>query len=179
VTRGGGLRAGGGEGRPFRIDGPAVISFSGGRTSGLMLRRILDVGLQPDVHVLFANTGKEREETLVFVDQVARRWDVPIVWLERRPWQERYVRRAKEAAAAGFPTVSAHLRRAALPRTPTFATASRNGEPFEALIEARRFLPNPVTRFCTTELKIRPMRGVPARTDADYEALCVSMGIRS
>lgn len=27
---------------PFLIEGPAVISFSGGRTSGYMLRRILD-----------------------------------------------------------------------------------------------------------------------------------------
>ena len=49
---------------PFLIEGSAVISFSGGRTSGYMLRRILDVGLQPDVHVLFTNTGKERPETL-------------------------------------------------------------------------------------------------------------------
>lgn len=33
---------------PFHIDGPAVVSFSGGRTSGLMLYRILDAwGGQP------------------------------------------------------------------------------------------------------------------------------------
>lgn len=31
---------------PFLIEGPAVISFSGGRTSGYMLRRVLDAGLQ-------------------------------------------------------------------------------------------------------------------------------------
>jgi 3'-phosphoadenosine 5'-phosphosulfate sulfotransferase (PAPS reductase)/FAD synthetase len=37
----------------------------------------------------------------------------------------------------------------------TFETASRNGEPFEALIRKRQYLPNPVTRFCTSELKIR------------------------
>jgi 3'-phosphoadenosine 5'-phosphosulfate sulfotransferase (PAPS reductase)/FAD synthetase len=68
---------------PFHIDGPAVISFSGGRTSGYMLRRILDAGLQPDVHVLFADTGKERDETYTFVRDVAQQWNVPIHWVYR------------------------------------------------------------------------------------------------
>lgn len=116
---------------PFLIEGPALVSFSGGRTSGLMLRRILDVGLQPDVHVVFANTGKEREETLVFVQECSARWGVSISWVERPP--------------GGMHIV-------------TFDTASRNGEPFEALIRKRSFLPNPVSRFCTQELKIRAMR---------------------
>ena len=31
-------------------------------------------------------------------------------------------------------------------------TAARNGEPYEALLRERKYLPNPVTRFCTTEL---------------------------
>lgn len=38
-----------------------------------------------------------------------------------------------------------------------FETASRIGEPFEALIKKKKYLPNPVTRFCTIEMKIRPM----------------------
>ncbi len=51
----------------FKLTGPALISFSGGRTSAFMLRRILDAGggtLFPDVKVAFFNTGKERPETL-------------------------------------------------------------------------------------------------------------------
>lgn len=117
---------------PFAIDGPAMISFSGGRTSGLMLRRTLDAGLRPDVLVLFANTGKERPETLDFVRDCGERWAVPITWLERAP-------------DVGFRIVD-------------HATASRDGEPFAALIRERNFLPNPVARFCTTELKIRVMK---------------------
>ncbi len=113
---------------PFQIDGPAVISFSGGRTSGYMLRRMLDEGLRPDVHVLFANTGRERGETLTFVLEVERRWRVPVYWLERG-------------------------RGVVLPEE-----ASTVGEPFAQLITDRRFPPNPVMRFCTQELKIRPMR---------------------
>lgn len=89
--------------------------------------------LPADVHVLFANTGKEREETLRFVRDVQLNWSVLIHWLERDP-------------------------STAKPREVNFETASRHGEPFEALIQERKFLPNPVTRFCTTELKIRVMK---------------------
>jgi 3'-phosphoadenosine 5'-phosphosulfate sulfotransferase (PAPS reductase)/FAD synthetase len=120
---------------PFRIEGPGMVSFSGGRTSALMLRRILDAyddAMPSDVHVLFANTGKERAETLVFVHEVETRWKVPVVWLERDK-------------GAGFRVVD-------------FSSASRNGEPFSALISERQFLPNPVTRYCTQELKIHVMK---------------------
>ena len=51
---------------PWRVPRPAVISFSGGRTSGYMLKHILDAhsGRFPyDVAVIFANTGLERPET--------------------------------------------------------------------------------------------------------------------
>lgn len=68
---------------PYLIEGPAVISFSGGRTSGYMLRQILDVGLQPDVHVLFADTGKEMPATYDFVDEIEKRWDFELHRVER------------------------------------------------------------------------------------------------
>jgi 3'-phosphoadenosine 5'-phosphosulfate sulfotransferase (PAPS reductase)/FAD synthetase len=120
---------------PFKITEPTCISFSGGRTSAYMLRRVLQAngGKLPDeVVVCFANTGKEDEATLRFVQRVSDEWAVPIVWLEFRDTEER------------FEVVS-------------FETASRNGEPFEALIRKRNYLPNPVTRFCTIDLKIRPI----------------------
>ncbi|MFC3693104.1 phosphoadenosine phosphosulfate reductase family protein [Chenggangzhangella methanolivorans] len=118
----------------YRIKGPALISFSGGRTSAFMLHEILrahDGQLPEDVVVAFANTGRERAETLRFVHECGVRWSVRIHWLEYRP--------------AGFEKVS-------------FNSASRNGEPFEALIAAKGYLPNAVTRFCTSELKVRPMK---------------------
>ena len=120
---------------PFAIDGPTCISFSGGRTSAYMLWRVLqsnDGTLPDDAHVCFANTGKEEEATLRFVRDCAEQWSVPITWVEYRP------------DAPGFAVVD-------------FDTASRNGEPFEAIIRKRNYLPNPVTRFCTVELKIRAM----------------------
>lgn len=99
-----------------------------------MLWRVLQAngGLPEGVKVCFANTGKELEETLEFVHACETQWNVPIVWLEYRDNEQ------------GYAVVD-------------FETASRNGEPFEAIIKKRQYLPNPVTRFCTVELKIRTM----------------------
>ena len=46
---------------PYFTEGPTVISFSGGRTSGYMLKQVLDThnGVLPDKTVfVFANTRK-------------------------------------------------------------------------------------------------------------------------
>jgi 3'-phosphoadenosine 5'-phosphosulfate sulfotransferase (PAPS reductase)/FAD synthetase len=119
---------------PFKIDGPTCISFSGGRTSAYMLWRVLQSngGLPDEAVVCFANTGREDEATLRFVRDCAERWDVPITWVEYRD------------SETMFEVVD-------------FDSASRDGEPFEAIIRRRNYLPNPVTRFCTSELKIRTM----------------------
>jgi 3'-phosphoadenosine 5'-phosphosulfate sulfotransferase (PAPS reductase)/FAD synthetase len=128
-------------GNPYFVTGPALVSFSGGRTSGYMLKHILDAHggtLPDDVHVTFANTGKEREETLRFVHECGSRWNVPIRWLEQDN------RKAKEFSER-FLEVG-------------YNSASRDGEPFERLITRKSYLPNSVMRFCTTELKIEPMK---------------------
>lgn len=120
---------------PFRVDGRTCISFSGGRTSAYMLWRVLQSNggeLPEDTVVCFANTGREDEATLRFVQRCSDEWGVPITWVEYRNNEQ------------GFELVD-------------FETASRNGEPFEQIILKRNYLPNPVTRFCTVELKIRAM----------------------
>jgi 3'-phosphoadenosine 5'-phosphosulfate sulfotransferase (PAPS reductase)/FAD synthetase len=75
-------------------------------------------------------------QTLDFVQECSERWGVQIHWLE-------YMR-----------SDDPQLRW----RTVNYITASRNGEPFAALIDQKHYLPNPVTRFCTVEMKIRPMK---------------------
>lgn len=123
---------------PFRIDGPAVISFSGGRTSAYMLWRVIQAHggeLPSDVVVAFANTGKEMGETLDFVGDCESRWGVPIMWVEYADHDEPAQRW----------------------RIVNYETASREGGPFAALIRRKKMLPNVVMRFCTTELKIRPI----------------------
>lgn len=117
---------------PFIIDEPTCISFSGGRTSAYMLWRVLQSnnGLPTDAVVCFANTGKEDEETLKFVNNCQKNWGVEIIWLE---WYEENPK---------FKIVN-------------FETASRNGEPFENCIKHYKKLPNPAQRWCTGQLKIR------------------------
>lgn len=119
---------------PYLIQGPALISFSGGRTSAYMLYQIIQAHggtLPDDVIVAFANTGKEREETLRFVHECGSRWGVKVHWLEWR--------------IDGYEQVG-------------FNSAARAGEPFAALIEKKGFTPNRGAPFCSIELKGRVMR---------------------
>ncbi|MDS0801758.1 Nin-like protein [Burkholderia cenocepacia] len=124
---------------PYLIDGPAQICFSGGRTSGYLLHQILEAnaGLPKDVHVTFQNTGKERAETLDFIQECAQRWNVHVNWLE---WDGR-------GADGGFRRPSWKI--------VDYASADRIGTPFERLIAEKGYLPNVAHRICTANLKIR------------------------
>lgn len=116
---------------PYKMEAPFVVSFSGGSTSGFMLRKILDAhggALPAGAEVIFNNTGLEHPKTLDFVNEVQSRW-CPVTWLEFCPEKK-------------FRVVS-------------YETASRKGEPFTAMIKWRGYLPTPVARICTVNLKIR------------------------
>jgi len=137
----------------YFIDEPAGISFSGGRTSAYMLHRILEAhgGKLPDyVTVTFANTGKEMPETLDFVRDCGEKWGVDIVWLELGEYK--VVGEWKTGSKAGSPKFKATT------VVVDYDSAARKGEPFERLVMKRRYLPNVVARFCTSELKVRRIR---------------------
>lgn len=125
-----------------------------------MLRSILDAndGLPEGVHVTFQNTGKEREETLEFVQACSENWGVPIKWLE---W------------VAFVPPG----RSKSIFRVVDFATASRAGEPFDALTTALGYLPNPTQRLCTAYLKVKT--GEAFMRSLGYDEWINVMGIRS
>jgi 3'-phosphoadenosine 5'-phosphosulfate sulfotransferase (PAPS reductase)/FAD synthetase len=108
-----------------------IINFSGGRTSAYLTKRLIEEG--GDYLVTFQNTGKELPQTLDFVNECDKRWNLGIVWLEyRRP--------------ATFEVV-------------TYETASRNGEPYDQLLEQRpSAIPNMQFRYCTMELKIMTLK---------------------
>lgn len=119
---------------PYRIEQPAVVMVSGGRTSGFMLAKIIEAfggSLPEDVIPVFCNTGLEHAATYEFLHEIETRW-CPIRWLEYRSKEDGHT----------FVEVN-------------YETASRNGEPFESLIRKANYLPNPVTRKCTSELKVR------------------------
>ena len=127
----------------YKLELPAVVSFSGGRTSGFMLRHILDAhdGQPDDLKVCFQNTGLEHAKTLDFVCDVSDQWGVDIVWLEYDLDNDNN---------HSFKVVD-------------FDSASRNGEPFTNIIKwhlerEKNLLPNPIARYCTAELKVRTQR---------------------
>lgn len=116
---------------PYLFDGPAVISFSGGRSSAYLLFKVLEANnfsLPNDIKVIFCNTGKEMPQTLDFVRDCESNWNVPIVWLE-------YTGKKKYTEV-------------------DYYSASRDGKPFAQLIEDKNYLPNMMARFCTSELKV-------------------------
>ena len=142
---------------PYKMSGTTVVSFSGGRTSAYMLRQVLDNNDNlGELIVIFANTGKEHAATLDFVKECSERWAVLIVWLEFRDNEQ------------GFAIVN-------------YETASRDGQPFEDLIRKRSYLPNPVTRFCTIDLKIRVIHKYLRMVGCSTEETPVDMmtGIRA
>ena len=140
---------------PYRFDDyETVISFSGGRTSGYMLKKILNAykgNIPNNIHVIFCNTGKEMQETLNFVNKCEVEWHVNVIWLEYDAVNDEH----------GFKITNHN-------------EASRDGEPFNLLLKTLRnrriaagktekddpfsVLPNPVARFCTKYLKYDAIR---------------------
>lgn len=116
---------------------PLLVSFSGGRTSAFMARYLqLRWAGKRDLYYVFANTGKEREETLRFVNECDRAWNLGVVWIEAFVTHEAGI-------GNSFKIVD-------------FNTASRNGEPFEEMIK-KHGIPNRPFPHCTKELKTVPI----------------------
>ena len=115
-----------------------LISFSGGRTSAFMCKLILEHPKYKDVEKLFvfANTGKERNETLRFVDKCDQKFGLNLVWVEADV-------NHKKGRGTDYKIVN-------------FKTSSRKGEPFKEVIKAYG-LPSKYYRHCTRELKEIPI----------------------
>lgn len=116
-----------------------LISFSGGETSALMTKLILERMSDEynEIVTVFANTGQENEETLRFVDQCDKAFGFNVAWIEAVTSPERGV-------GPRFKVVD-------------FETAARNGEPFEQVIR-KHGIPGPGMPHCSRELKGRPIK---------------------
>jgi 3'-phosphoadenosine 5'-phosphosulfate sulfotransferase (PAPS reductase)/FAD synthetase len=139
-------------------DGNVQISFSGGRTSAFMLHQIIEAnnGLPDRAKVIFTNTGREMEQTLDFVQECSDRWNVNVIWLE-------------------YDIVDGKVTYNQVSHN----SASRNGEPFEKLIQYKRILPNVTMRFCTVELKINtPKRYLKNPLESGWKTWTNTVGIR-
>lgn len=117
---------------------PLLVSFSGGRTSAFMTKLLIEMPKyqKGNLLIVYANTGKENEATLEFVNECDKRWNLGITWLEADVNPEK-------GKGTNYKIVD-------------FITASRKGEPFEDVI-SKYGLPSKLYRHCTRELKEVPI----------------------
>jgi len=115
-----------------------LVSFSGGETSAYMAQWLWKNRRDEyDMVFVFANTGQENEQTLEFVQKCSDHFGFPVVWIE----------------GVHHPQVGKGTEH----RVVDFATASRNGEPFETFISVYS-IPNQANPQCTNELKSYPIK---------------------
>lgn len=133
-----------------------LVSFSGGETSAYLAKWLIDN--KSDVYEMvfvFANTGDEEEETLIFVERCAKDWDINIVWVEA--------------------VVNPEYRKVTTHKIVDFKTASRNREPFIDVIK-KYGIPNQNFIHCNREMKLRPIHSYMKSIGLDdYET---AIGVR-
>lgn len=136
-----------------------LISFSGGETSGYMLYYLTNLWEERsnyNIAVVFANTGEENEETLSFIQRCSELFNVEIHWVEANVHEE-----------GGVGTTH---------KIVDYKTASRNGEPFEAVI--RKYgIPNQMFPHCNREMKLRPIHSFVKRV-LEWDDYYTAIGIR-
>jgi hypothetical protein len=135
-----------------------LVSFSGGETSAYMAQWLWSNKQDEfDMVFVFANTGQENEETLVFVDQCAKHFGFPVYWIE-----------GISNKKVGVGTTS---------KVVDFHSADREGKVFESFISVYS-IPNQANPQCTRELKAVPINHF-ARKVLGWSKFYTAIGIRS
>ena len=113
-----------------------LVSFSGGETSGFMCDWLIkNKSDEYNMLFVFANTSKENEETLEFVDYCDKKFNMNLVWIETE---------FDSARRIGY-------------KITDFKNAKRNGEVFESMIQCYG-IPNKAYPHCNRELKTEPLQ---------------------
>lgn len=122
-----------------------IVSISGGRTSAMMAYLIKkDFGDTHDIAYIFANTGREKEETLIFLDKVDKFFGLGVIWVEA--------------------VVHHDERKSSSHRFVDFASANRDGSVFEEVIK-KYGIPCTKAPGCTRELKNNTIKSAAADID--------------
>ena len=136
-----------------------VISFSGGRTSAYMTKKILDtMSSEYEIKVIFANTGFENEATLQFVHDCDTHFNFNTIWLEGVTIYEANVGMSHKVV--------------------TFETAARKGEPFEDMVK-KYGVTNVQAPQCTRNLKRYPIESYLRSIDWKIRDYDLAIGIRT
>lgn len=128
------------------LPAPLAFGVSGGRSSAMQMAHYVEAngGVPPGTIFNFENTGLEDAATYYFLDKLDQYYGLDLHWLEYDPDAPGKVKRV------------------------TYATAAREGEPFERYLSevlpkrrdgtaGVRPLPNPVQRTCTSTLKVKTL----------------------
>jgi len=134
-----------------------VVMTSGGRTSMFLAKYIKENTKYKNVLFVFLNTGKEKEETLAFIEKCDKEFNLNVIWLEAKIIHKKQI-------GTTYKIVN-------------FKTASRNGEPFEEMLK-KYPLPNNMASNCTRELKLRPVEAFIRNNYKDFDVYRI-IGIRA
>jgi hypothetical protein len=115
-----------------------LVTFSGGETSAYMVDYLVkNKKHEYEMVFAFANTSKEREETLVFADKIDKHYNLNLIYVEG-------VFSMQKGVGTTYRIVD-------------FATAKRGGEVFEDMIKSFG-ISNKTFPHCTRELKTNPLK---------------------
>lgn len=134
-----------------------AVSVSGGRSSMYMAYRLWHEYRDSfDMRFMFANTGQELEETLLFVHRFEQEFGIPVTWLEAE--------------------VNMEKGKGTKHRIVNYETASRDGRPYEDMIK-KYGIPNISRPRCTEELKIYPIKSY--KRQMGWVGVTEAIGIRA
>jgi hypothetical protein len=115
-----------------------LISFSGGETSAYMLFWcLLHWKEKFEMKIVFANTGLENEETLIFVKKCAEHFKCEVIWVEG-VFHKQHMKGTTHKIV-------------------NFETATRSKKLFEEMIKVYG-IPNQAYPHCNRELKLAPIK---------------------
>lgn len=133
------------------------MSVSGGRTSAYMAYKLKsEYSHKYDMKFIYANTGLEHEETLLFLDRVDNHFGLDLIWVEAVINQERGKGTAHKLV--------------------NFETACRDGRLFEEMIDFYG-IPNKAYPHCNRELKLNAMNSYVKSIGWDKEFRAVGIRI--
>lgn len=141
-----------------------LVGFSGGATSGFMAQWLLKHKSEEyEIIFVFANTGQEDEETLLFVDKCDKYFGLNVVWVEA--------------------IINPIMGKGTRAKIVNFNTAYRaeldNGvDPFEAHI-AKYGIPNMENLACTRELKTNTIKAYARSIGWKRNSYETAIGIRT
>ncbi len=134
---------------------PHIIKFSGGRSSAMMLMRLLkDNQLNPqrgDI-IIFNNTSAEHSATYEFTRKIKKiaeeKYNIPFFWIEYQTYED-------SSGAYQWSRKPTYRLTNDQPYSEQNKDGYRyKGEVFEEMISLSGFLPSMVSRICTISMKI-------------------------